>query len=139
MRVILDTNIIVSALISEHGGPAQLLNAWVDRAFELVTSTLQIEEIAAVTRRAPVRPLITPSQAGRFINDLRRFGTVLQNLPIVERSPDPNDNYLLAMAEASAANFLVSGDKRHILILREHGSTRIVAARDALQALGLVE
>src|SRR5450631_4153371 len=49
MRIILDTNIIVSALISEHGVPAQLLNAWTDRAFSLVTSTTQITELIEVT------------------------------------------------------------------------------------------
>src|ERR1700730_3155206 len=110
MRIILDTNIIVSGLISEHGAPDPLLNAWTDKAFVLVTSTTQIAEISSVTHRPVVRPLITPSHAGRFINDLHRFGTVLDHLPTVERSRDPNDNFLLAMAEAGTAEYLVSGD-----------------------------
>jgi predicted nucleic acid-binding protein len=45
MRNILDTNIIVSGLISEQGAPAQLLNSWTDKAFLLVTSATQITEI----------------------------------------------------------------------------------------------
>jgi uncharacterized protein len=137
MRIILDTNIIVSALISEHGVPAQLLNAWTDKVFVLVTSNTQIAEITAVTRRPVVRPLITPSHAGRFVNDLHRFGTVLDRLPIVERSRDPKDNFLLAMAEAGEADYLVTGDKRDLLILKQHGSTRIVTARELQKILGI--
>ena|SRR5450755_4377334 len=139
MRIILDTNIIVSALISELGAPAQLLNAWTDRAFILVTSTTQIAEISSVTHRPVVRPLITPSHAERFINDLRRFGTALERLPTVERSRDPNDNFLLAMAEASAAEYLVSGDKRDILALKRHGNTNIITANGMLPLLGITK
>jgi len=139
LRFVLDTNIIVSALISEHGVPAQLLNAWTDRVFSLVTSATQIAELTEVTRRPVVRPLITPSHAGRFVNDLHRFGTVLDKLPVVDRSPGPNDSVLLAMAEAGAADYLVTGDKRDILVFEQHGHTLIVTAREMLKALGLVE
>lgn len=138
MRIILDTNIIVSALISEHGAPAQLLNAWTDRVFSLVTSTTQIVEIMDVTRRPGVKALLTPAHAGRFINDLRRFSTVLQKLPIVDRSRDPNDNYLLAMVEAGDAHYLVTGDKRDVLAFKQHGNAHIVTAREMLRVLGIV-
>jgi putative PIN family toxin of toxin-antitoxin system len=139
VRIIIDTNVIVSALISEHGVPALLLNAWTENVFELVTSTTQIGELSAVTRRPIVRPLLTPSTAGRFINDLQRFGTVLGRLPSVERSRDPGDDFLLAMAEASKADYLVTGDKRDLLVLKRHGNTRIVTARSLLTALGLAK
>ncbi len=137
MRIILDTNIIVSGFISERGSPAQLLNAFADRVFELVTSVTQIMEIQSVTHRSTVRPLITPAHAGRFINDLYRFGDVLDRLPVVERSRDPNDNYLLAMAEAGAAEYLVTGDKRDILALERHGRTSIITAAGMLPLLGI--
>jgi hypothetical protein len=84
-----------------------------------------------------VRPLITPAHAGRFINDLHRFATVLDNLPAVDRSPDPNDNFLLAMAEAGAADYLVTGDKRGVLTLKRHGNTTILTAKEMLALLGL--
>jgi putative PIN family toxin of toxin-antitoxin system len=137
MRIILDTNIIVSGLISEHGAPAQLLNAWTDKVFHLVTSATQLTEIQSVTHRPSVRPLITPAHAGRFINDLHRFATVLDRLPLVERSRDPNDNYLLAMAEAGGAEYLVTGDKRDVLSLERHGNTRILTAKAMVALLGI--
>jgi putative PIN family toxin of toxin-antitoxin system len=137
MRIILDTNIIVSGLISEQGAPAQLINAWTDKAFSLVTSTMQIAEIKSVTHRPSVRPLITPAHAGRFINDLHRFATVLERLPVVDRSRDPNDDFLLAMAEAGAAEYLVTGDKRGVLALKRHGNTVIITATEMLPLLGV--
>jgi putative PIN family toxin of toxin-antitoxin system len=137
MRVILDTNIIVSGLISEHGAPAQLLNSWTDGSFSLVTSASQVAEFESVILRPSVRPLITPAHAARFIDDLHRFATVLDRLPVVIRSRDPNDDSLLAMAEAGAADYLVTGDERDVLALESHGKTTIITAKEMLSLLGL--
>ena len=128
---------MVSALLTSGGTSAQLLDAWIDRLITLVTSTAQLDELADVTRRRSVRPLITPSVAGRFINDLRKATVVLEHLPAVDRSPDPADNFLLAMAERSEADYLVTGDKHGLLALGVHGRTHIVTARHMLEVLGL--
>jgi putative PIN family toxin of toxin-antitoxin system len=133
-RIILDTNIIVSGLITENSLPAKLLDAATDRLFDWVTSATQIDEIQRVTRRPTVKPLITPSVAGRFVNDMQRLARVLDRLP-VDRSPDPNDNFLLAMADVSRADFLITGDKRDLLALKSHGNTRITTARAMLRIL----
>jgi uncharacterized protein len=55
---------------------------------------------------------------------------MVETLPLVERSPDPYDNYLLALAEAGNADYLVTGDKTGLLALGDHHGTRIVTARD---------
>lgn len=57
----------------------------------------------------------------------------------MNHSPDPGDNFLLAMAEAGTADYLVTGDKWHVLALQRHGNTQIVTARDMLNVLGIVE
>jgi putative PIN family toxin of toxin-antitoxin system len=100
------------------------------------TSTAQITELKSVTDRPSVRPLITPAHAGRFINDLQPFATVLDRLPVVDRSRDPDDNFLLAMAEAGAADYLVTGDKCDVLALKRHGNTTIITANEMLPPLG---
>jgi predicted nucleic acid-binding protein len=48
----------------------------------------------------------------------------------VKRSPDPDDNFLLALAEAGNADYLVTGDKSGLPSLASHKSTRIITARD---------
>jgi predicted nucleic acid-binding protein len=54
---------------------------------------------------------------------------VLGQLPLIERSKDPADNFLLAMAQAGKADYLVTGDKSDLLALKRHESTHIVTAR----------
>ena len=57
---------------------------------------------------------------------------MVKNLPTVAVCADPYDNYLLAMAAAGSADFLVTGDKRDLLGLRVHERTRVVTVRDFL-------
>lgn len=135
MRVIVDTNILLSALINHNGLPAQLIDAWRGARFDLVTSRDQLLELGEVARRPEVRKYIAPARVGRFINDLRELAEVLSRLPHVDRSRDPGDNFLLAMAEASAADYLVTGDKRDVLVLRLHDRTQIVTVRQLLAVL----
>jgi putative PIN family toxin of toxin-antitoxin system len=113
--------------------------AWKENRYELVTSNEQLEEFRRVTRYPRVKVLIEPSAAGAMVNQLRVSNIVLDKLPTVTGSRDPADNFLLAMAEAGAADYLVTGDKRDILSLKKHGGTHILNARDMLKVLGIVE
>ena len=137
MRVVLDTNILLSALINRYGTPAQLIAGWRERRYDLITSSEQLIELGDVARRPVLRARIVPATVGRLIRDLRKLAEVLTRLHAVERSADPADNFLLAMAEAGNANYLVSGDRRGVLALGTHGITQIVRARDFLDVLGI--
>jgi predicted nucleic acid-binding protein len=57
---------------------------------------------------------------------------MLVDLPRVALSSDPRDNYLLAMAIAGSADFLVTGDKRDLLVLKLYEGTKIITVRDLL-------
>ena len=72
-------------------------------------------------------------------NQLRISAIVLDKLPVVNRSRDAGDNFLLAMAEAGGAEYLVTGDKRDILSLKTHGNTRIINPTSMLRMLGIQE
>ena len=135
MRLILDNNILVAALITRGTPPDKLYEAWRDGRFTLLTSELQIEEIRRVTRREGIRFRIHQAEAGRLVNDLRRLATRIENLPTLDVSPDPYDNFLLAMAQAGQTDLLVAGDK-DLLSLSSHQGSRILTAREALGLLG---
>lgn len=137
MRVILDTNILIAALITRATPPDRLYEAWRDGRFTLFTAERQIEEFSRVTLRNGVRFRINPAAAGRMVNDLRRLATVVDDLPDVEVSTDPYDNFLLAMAQVAQADMLVTGDQRGLLALHRHLGTQILSARDALERLQL--
>ena len=135
MRLVLDTNIFVSALLLPHSVPAELVKLWLAGRFSVITAQDQVDEIARVTRYPKIRERLRPAIAGRLVNQLRSRSTVLAELAVVEVSPDPFDNYLLAMAEAGRADLLVTGDKRDLLALKRHGGADIVSVRTALARL----
>jgi uncharacterized protein len=137
VRLVLDTNLLISALISDQGAPARLLDAWDEQRFELLSCKEQLDELKSVSRRARLSPYMKRQDVGRFVNQLLSDALILTRLPPVDRSADPADNFLLAMAEASQADYLVSGDKRGVLALKKHGRTRIVTARSMTRILGL--
>jgi len=136
MRVVLDTGILIAALITTDTPPALIYKAWRKKRFELVTSEWQLDEFRRVSRYPKLRRFIKPAEAGNLVNGLRHQATVLEILPTVELSPDPDNNPVLAMAEASQAQYLVSGDKEDLLALGAIGGTRIVTARQFVEALG---
>ena len=137
MRIVLDTNILISALMSPVSASAQLLTLWRSRKIVVVTTPQQIEEIARVTRYAKIRAQLVPALAGRLVNRLRGVAIVVDKLPDLDIAPDPDDNYLLALAEASQADFLVTGDKG-LLSLHQHKSTRMITPAALIESLKAV-
>ncbi len=134
MRLILDTNILLSALLSPLGAPAKLLDAWERKTFTLVTSKALLAEFRDVADRPFFRARIRPSAIELLAADLQDFSFYCRNLPSGPVAPDPKDSYLLAMAQASQADFLVTGDK-DLLSLKRHGSTRIVTPAAMIELL----
>ena len=130
MRVVLDTNILVSAIIAPAGNPAAIYNAWEQGKFTLLTCAEHLDELRATLQKPRVADLIKPYKAGRLVNQIKRLAEEVGQLPRLKRSPDPGDNYLLALAEAGRADYLVTGDKSGLLMLTRHKSARIITARD---------
>ena len=126
MRVVLDTNVLLSALISPHGAPDAIYRAWRAAKFEVVTSLAQLDELRRASRYPKFKAVLQPHQVGAMINNLQR-AIVLDRLTSDVEADDPNDAFLLAMALAGEADYLVTGDRRAGLLQRgSFGRTRIV-------------
>jgi putative PIN family toxin of toxin-antitoxin system len=134
LRVVLDSNVFISALISAGGAPHAIYRAWRARRFLLVTSAAQIAELRRASRYPKLRAIVPAREFGTLLNRLHG-ALVLRRLPRVELSADPDDDYLLAMAKAAAADFLVTGDARHLLRLGKLGRTKIVTPGEFLRAI----
>ena len=130
MRVVLDTNIIVSALLAPAGKPAAIIRIWLDGKFTLLTCAAHLDELRSTLQKPRVSERIQPHKAGRLVNQIKKLAEDIDPLPRVERSPDPTDDFLLAMSEGGKANYLVTGDKSGLLALGRHKATRIVSARE---------
>ena len=137
MRVVLDTNVIISALARPVSLPGQLLIAWRKGQFTLLCCAEQLAEIRRVTRYGKIAALVSSPLAGKMVNQLKSDAASISPLPQVDRSPDPFDNYLLALAEAGGADYLVTGDKADLLLFRKHKATQIVSVRQFAELLEL--
>ncbi|MGO9056354.1 MAG: putative toxin-antitoxin system toxin component, PIN family [Candidatus Binataceae bacterium] len=127
MRVVLDTNILVSALMIQTGNPAVIYRAWQEGHFTLLTCAELLNELRATLRKPAIAERI--NQAGGLVNAMKKLAENVDALPRVRRSPDPTDDFLLALSEAGRADYLVIGDKSGLLALEHHEGTWIVSAR----------
>jgi len=132
VRIVLDTNILIGALITRGTPPDQLYRTWHHGTIELVTSDAQVQELAAVLGRPRIRKHVDPDAASAMIEHIDARAVLVEDLPELAISPDPEDNPILATAIAGRADLIVSGDKNHLLTLGCVGSIPIVTARDAL-------
>jgi uncharacterized protein len=90
LRLVIDTNVLVSALFSSTSLRAHLITLWREGLFDLLTSADQLEELMRVTRYPRIRERLEPAPAGRLINELRDLAILVKSLPVVAVSPDPS-------------------------------------------------
>ena len=71
MRVVLDTNILFSALISPYGTPDVIYRAWRSARFQVVTSQVQLDEIRRASRYSKFQDVLQPAKVGAMVNNLQ--------------------------------------------------------------------
>ena len=114
MRAVLDPNILISALLSRSGAPAQIVARWLAGEFELVVSESLLAELERALAYPKLRARVAAGDAAELVALLRTAAELAPDRPDApRRSPDPGDDYLLALAESTDAR-LVSGDQ-HLL------------------------
>jgi putative PIN family toxin of toxin-antitoxin system len=119
MRVVLDSNVIISAVITPEGMAATVVRSWFEGAYDLVMSDQLFSELDRALRYRKLSRHISPEEADGLIALLKRSADIRDDpVPPAEgRCADPGDEYLITLAEASAA-VIVSGD-RHLLDLAD--------------------
>jgi uncharacterized protein len=130
MRVVLDTNILISAFLSDKGTPYKALDLWFEGEYELITSEWQIEEFRQSTRYEKLRERLETALVGRFVNLLREHAIILNDLPNLDISPDPDDNPILATAVKGKAQYLITGDKGDLLDLDKVQGVKILSVNE---------
>jgi putative PIN family toxin of toxin-antitoxin system len=112
LRAVVDPGVLVSALLSPHGAPARVYLRWLGGEFELIVCAHLLEELGGVLLRPKVREVASRDEVGEFVEVIQR-GAVTRPDPVVGEglTRDPADDYLVALAQASDVDHLVSGDK----------------------------
>jgi len=128
--VVLDSNVFFSAMIRPSGYPYSIYNAWMDGRFTLATCNEQMNEIRRAYRSPKLSAVIPGHKIGRLLNAMAR-SLVLVGVPRKHTADDPTDAFLLDLASAAGAHYLVTGDKRAGLLERKRvEGTRIVTPAD---------
>ena len=137
IRAVIDTNTLVSGLISPQGVPAQIIGHWQAGNFLLITSPTLLAELRRVLEypRVAARLGWSEPERARFLNSLTTLALVTPGslqLPGVTR--DPHDDAVVVCAVEGRAAFLVSGDQ-DLLVLRQYQGVRMVTPREFLSLL----
>lgn len=138
LRVVLDTKVFVSSLLSTEGPPAQLLNAWREGRYILVTSPQIIAEIVEVLEspRISKKYLIRQEDVENLVDLLKTDAVLVPGQAAVKGSlpRDPRDEMFLACAIDANADCIVSGD-RHLLDLQTYRDIPILTVREFAEEL----
>lgn len=136
MRLVLDTNTVVSALLW-YGTPHDLVNAVRARPIALFTSPVLLAELQDILTRKKMTTAVAASGSSpdQLMQRYRRMATVIQPAPIPPTVlTDPDDDHVLACAFAAKADIIVSGD-RDLLALKNFREIPIVTAAEVLRII----
>ena len=128
MKVILDTNIWVSFLLGHQTNLMRRILT--DKRFDVYVCDQLIREIMDVTGREKIRKYVGINDIAGLLSVIRAF---CQSVDVIDNNAhdirDPKDAYLLSLAEAIGATYIVSGDK-DLTDLKNSGETKIIKLAD---------
>ncbi|MDA4123394.1 MAG: putative toxin-antitoxin system toxin component, PIN family [Thaumarchaeota archaeon] len=131
VRVVIDTNVMVSALIAK-GKPRRLVSRLLSR-HSVISSREMLEELSEVLSREKFG--LSKAQVGRYLSIYTENSeSVTLRSKVRAVAEDPDDDVVLSTAVGGNAEYIVTGD-RHLLVMKEFGVTRIVTVDGALKIL----
>jgi putative PIN family toxin of toxin-antitoxin system len=133
IKVILDTNVIVSAHLKPNGLERSVLNLALAEQLQFYISTEILAEYAAVLHRSKFE--IGPDAADESLKLIAKHAKMVRPTRALSVSPDEADNRFLECAEEAQTDYLVTGNKRHFP--ERWKTAQVVTARELLELIGL--
>ena len=130
MRIVLDTIVLLSGLLSPYGPPGSILRLITAGAVRICYDARILVEYRQVLLR-PAFPF-TEIQVDSLLDHLQADGDLVAALPLVERLPDPEDEIFLEVALSGDAQCLVTGNLKHYPVQNRHG-VRVESPRAFLE------
>jgi hypothetical protein len=135
MRMVLDTNVVASAILW-GGTPRLLLQASRDKRVDLFTSTPMLTELTDILGRRKFAAKVSASllTIDRLVDDYAQLASVVRPAATPRIAPDPQDDVVIGTALAAKAEMIVTGDKP-LLSVTEHEGVRIVGVAQAIEVI----
>ncbi len=126
-KVIIDTNIWISFLIGKE--LQDLKELIVNERIKIIVSDQLISEIILVTSREKLKRHFNQARVSELISLMDILADNIKIKKIDSICRDPKDDFLLALAKESKANYLITGDK-DLLEIKVYGKTKIITAKE---------
>jgi putative PIN family toxin of toxin-antitoxin system len=135
IRVVLDTNIVVSSLLTPDGNPAFIFKKFLLGEIQNFTTKDLLDEVKEVLNRAKITKRMNPLEREFTLNSLEKFSEKINpQLTFEEIEDDPDDNRILECAVAAAAEYIISGDD-HLLKLKEFRGIKIISPAEFVRLI----
>lgn len=132
IKIIFDTNVLVSAIVF-GGNPRRCMELALEESVELYTSRELLGEVAEKLEKKFHWP---EENKEKIIQRIAQHATIVYPSVKVDRiKNNPSDNHVLEVSETVEADFIVTGDKKHILPLKRHKTAKILLPTDFLKQL----
>jgi len=131
-RVVLDTNVYISAILF-GGRPGEVFLLAKEGEYELFVSTALIAELASTLTVKFRWPVDRVTEVVREIGEVATVVRPKKKMSVIER--DEDDNRVIECAVLTKANFIVSGDRKHLLSMKQYGCIQIVSVTHFLKKL----
>lgn len=135
MRLVLDTNVVASAILW-GGTPRVLLQAAREKRVELFSSTAMLAELTDILGRRKFARKIAASQLtiDQLVDGYAQLAALVRPVATPRIAPDPDDDVVIGTALAAKADLIVTGDKP-LLTVSEHQGVRIVSVAQAIEII----
>ncbi len=130
LSIVLDTNWYISYLIKKSD--SRLSTILSEEQIKIIASDKLIEELRNKIHSKKFRKYFTINEAEQFIELIKEVSIICNPTTLVTICRDPKDNYILALAKDSKADFLISGDN-DLLVLKNFEATEIVTLNQFLK------
>lgn len=135
LRIVLDTNTLISALIGRESNPAKVVEKLAAGDILNYISKQILEEVEDVMERPKIKKLTLRHEREFHLNFIKTLSVEIKTTKkINEIKEDPTDNRILECALAARAHYIVTGDK-HLLKMSRYEKTKIVAAKEFLDRI----
>ncbi len=132
MLIVLDTNVLISSQLTRQGNAAAILKYHRLGIFDIAVSEQIFEEYTRVFQYPHLqsRHQWSSEQVSKFFADLRKVFIFVEVDNESRISSDPHDDKFFHCAQAADADFLVSGDERHVLSIQSYETTQVISPKD---------
>lgn len=135
VRVVVDTNILVSFLLTGGETISRLVDWWEEEKIQLLVNDEIGVEYKQMAEKLVSRRLVDSGRAAALMRNLETEAVRVPSISVVAKSADPKDNRYLACALDGGADYLVTGDKKHLLPLKQIGRTKIVSPAEFVELI----